>query len=233
VICPPTPRGRWVELEPVQAAFAGLKERGGELSAPLRKQLESVVELLESKRGLDWELELRQAQPPLVAAAERDDLPEVRRLLDGGTPVNASNSILGTTALLAAAGQGRVEVVRLLLERGADVNARSGGWTPLPLVLSSGVSSEVARLLVEHGADVNAREPDLQRTALMMAASSGELELVRAMLGKGADVNARDADGKTALDVAASAAITALLHAHGAQRSAELAKRTKELEHGR
>jgi hypothetical protein len=225
-------RGRWVELEPLRAAFAGMKEQGGELPAALSRQLESVVELLESKRGLDWELELRQAQPPLVAAAERDDLPEVRRLLDGGTPVNASNSILGKTALLAAAEQGKVEVVRLLLERGADVNARSGGWTPLPLALSRGVSAEVAKLLVAHGADVNAREPDLQRTALMMAAAQGDLELVRAMLHKGADVNARDADGKTALDVAGNAEINALLHAHGAQRSTDRAK-GEGLEHGR
>jgi hypothetical protein len=226
-------RGRWVELEPLRAAFLGLKEQGGELPAELRKQLEGVVDLLESKRGLDWELELRQAQPPLVVAAERDDLDEVRRLLDGGTPVNASNSILGTTALLAAAGQGRVEVVRLLLERGADVNARSGGWTPLPLALSSGVSPEIARLLVAHGANVNAREPDLQRTALMIAAVSGELELVRDILDKGAEVNALDADGKTALDVAGNPAITALLHAHGAQRSTELVKEDKVLGHGR
>ncbi len=225
-------RGRWVELEPLRAAFAGLNEQGGELSAPLSKQLEAVVELLESKRGLDWELELRQAQPPLVAAAERDDLTEVRRLLDGGTPVNASNSILGKTALLAAAGQGRVEVARLLLERGADVNARSGGWTPLPLALSSGVTSEVALLLVEHGADVNAREPDLQRTALMMAASAGEVALVRALLRVGADVSARDADGKTALDVASTAAIAALLHSHGAQRSSGTVK-GEGLGHGR
>lgn len=217
-------RGRWVELEPLRAAFARLKEQGGELPAELRKPLEGVVELLESKRGLDWELELRQAQPPLVAAAERDDLPEVRRLLEGGTPVNASNSILGTTALMAAARKGYVEVVRLLLERGAEVNARSGGWTPLPLALSNGVTSEVARLLVAHGADVNAREPDFQRTAFMLAAAAGELELVRAMLQKGADVNARDADGKTALDLARSSELTALLHAHGAQRSADVAK---------
>jgi hypothetical protein len=225
-------RGRWVELEPLRAAFSGMKEQGGELPETLSKQLEHVVELLESKRGLDWELELRQAQPPLVAAAERDDLTEVRRLLESGTPVNASNSILGRTALLAAAGQGYVEVVRLLLERGADVNARSGGWTPLPLALANGVISEVPELLIAHGADVNAREPDLQSTVLMMAATAGELGLVRALLGKGADVNARDADGRTALDVARSAEVTALLHAHGALRSTDLAK-GEELERGR
>jgi hypothetical protein len=225
-------RGRWVELEGLRAAFAGMREQGGELPAALRKPLESVVELLESKRGLDWELELRQAQPPLVAAAEEDDVAEVRRLLDAGTPVNASNSILGTTALMAAAGRGHVEVVRLLLERGADVNARSGGWTPLPLALSRGVTPEVAHLLVAHGAEVNSREPDLQRTSLMMAVAAGDVRLVRAMLEKGAEVSARDVEGKTALDVARTPEMLALLRQHGSPGHTDVARR-EEPKHDR
>jgi hypothetical protein len=208
-------RGRWVELDTLRAAFAAMREQGGVLPAGLSKPMESVVELLESKRGLDGELELRQAQPPLVAAAERDDLSEVHRLLKAGTPVNSSSSILGATALLTAAGQGHLEVVRLLLKYGADVNARSGGWTPLPLALANGVTTEVARLLVAHGADVNAREPDLQRTALMMAASAGELALVRLLLEKGAEVHARDADGRSALEVARTPEISSLLRERG------------------
>ncbi len=209
-------RGQWAELEGLRAAFGQLREQGGALPRELRRPLEAVVELLETKRGLDWELELRQAEPPLVEAALQGDLSEARRLLEEGTPVNASNSILGTTPLLAAVGQGRVEVVRLLLEHGADVNTRSGGWTPLPLALSSGAPEEVARLLLDHGADVNAREPDLSRTPLMMAAARGEWELVSALLKKGADLHARDVSGKGAVDVARTPEVAALLREHEA-----------------
>jgi ankyrin repeat protein len=56
--------------------------------------------------------------------------------------------------------------------------------------------------LLKHGADVNATAND-GATALMLAASSGEIESVRALLRSGADLSGRYAqNGKTALMLA-------------------------------
>jgi hypothetical protein len=62
--------------------------------------------------------------------------------------------------------------------------------------------TDSVKALLEHGADVNTRNND-GCTALILAASSGEIEIVRALLSKGADVSARlTQTGKTALMLA-------------------------------
>ena len=61
---------------------------------------------------------------PLIRAAEKGDVGEVRRLLDAGVSVNSHDGLW--TPLMAAAEKGHADVVRLLLDRKADVNARDG-----------------------------------------------------------------------------------------------------------
>ena len=49
---------------------------------------------------------------------------------------------------------------------------------------------ETMKVLLEHGADVNAKS-NKGGTALMGAASAGDLRIVQALLDKGADLHAR------------------------------------------
>lgn len=63
---------------------------------------------------------------PIIRAAEKGDVDEVRRLLDAGENVNAYDGLGLITPLMAAAEKGHADVVRLLLDRKADVNARDG-----------------------------------------------------------------------------------------------------------
>jgi ankyrin repeat protein len=57
----------------------------------------------------------------LIDAVTKNDLDEVRRLLNNGADLNAGE---GMTALMYAAQGGHFEVAKLLVENGADVNKK-------------------------------------------------------------------------------------------------------------
>ena len=99
----------------------------------------------------------------LYLAVDRNDLEEVRRLLDGGADVGENYD--GYTLLHEAASDGSVALMELLLDRGANVNAQEkDGFTPLMYMASS--TSEAGyytdnrdvrgvNLLLNHGANPN------------------------------------------------------------------------------
>ena len=68
--------------------------------------------------------------------------------------------------------------------------------------ISSKVRLKKAQYMIALGADVNARGA-VDETALIRAASAGNLEVVQCLLQNGADIEAKDFDGETALMVAA------------------------------
>jgi hypothetical protein len=71
---------------------------------------------------------------PIQAAARDGDLPEIRRLLGSGVPVDARCKFRNWTALHAATDAGQIEAVSLLLTEHASVNPRDDdGYTPLAL----------------------------------------------------------------------------------------------------
>lgn len=111
---------------------------------------------------IDWDAMMRDIAPPewdlLLSAAAKDNLEQVRDLVERqGVPVSHSNGI-GQTALHVAALWGHVNVARYLVQAGADVNAANQimGATPLHAALSSHrISAEqqaaLAHLLVSEG----------------------------------------------------------------------------------
>ncbi|MCJ1676742.1 ankyrin repeat domain-containing protein [Streptomyces sp. APSN-46.1] len=95
----------------------------------------------------------------LVETAGYGPASRVAALLRAGADPGAADAE-GTTALYAAAVQGRPEIVRLLLAHGADPDAESRGptdGTPLCAAASWGHAESVRELLA-HGADPGLRE---------------------------------------------------------------------------
>ena len=101
-------------------------------------------------------LSYRNQAAKLVQASLDNDLPEVERLLAEGTDINRQVSN-GSTALMAAAHKGYLEVARRLIEARADVNLTTQtGMTALMYASWKGYNG-MAKLLLDNGADIDAR----------------------------------------------------------------------------
>lgn len=147
------------------------------------------------------------AQPAIVHAAgiPEDDPAGVKLLLRRRAAVDA-RAPLERTALMTAALAGHARIVEALLAAGASVDlADDRGTTALMEAARSGVVAAIDA--------IGRRKPELERidgsgrTALMIACQSRQSneDAVRALLSLGADRASVGADGKRALDHAASA----------------------------
>ena len=147
------------------------------------------------------------AEPALVAAAgvPDDDAEGVKVLLRHKGSVNAVDP-QGRTALIAAAAEGHEQIARALLQAHANPNlADRHGTTALMEAARSGAHG-IVQLLAEAQADASPRDAH-GRDALTLACQSprAQAATVRALLALGARPKEPGADGRSALDHAASA----------------------------
>ncbi|XP_068437522.1 protein phosphatase 1 regulatory subunit 16A [Clinocottus analis] len=167
----------------------------------------------------------------LLDATARNDLEEVRELLNSGVSPDLVNED-GLTALHQCCIDDFVEIVQCLLDAGACVNAcDSELWTPLHAAATCGHTGLV-QLLIQAGADLLAVNADgnmpydlcedeatLELLEMVMAEQGitqdridecrGAKEAtmladIRALVQSGADLNAQDATGATLLHIASA-----------------------------
>ncbi|XP_059149695.1 ankyrin repeat domain-containing protein 11-like isoform X2 [Physella acuta] len=116
----------------------------------------------------------------------------------------------GEAPLHMAAKKGDYKQTKRLLKAGASVNMKDyAGWTALHEACNSG-NLRVARYLLKAGADVNVQGFD-DDTPLHDASSSGHRKLVQLLLRHGANPMQPNLKGKTAINVAISSEIEAIL----------------------
>ena len=146
---------------------------------------------------------------PILEAAVRGDLAEVKRLVEEDPSViGQDDGSYRGLPLLCAAFRGHVAVAAYLLDQGAAVNQRvaDGRRTALHEACGHG-HKEVVRLLLARGADPTLTDlADLEGyTPLMLASYHGHIEVVRCLLTDGrSPIDAVIKGGRTALWYAAS-----------------------------
>lgn len=133
----------------------------------------------------------------LVAAAERNDVAAVERLLDGGAAIDGRDA-RGRTPLLAATHANAIDAARVLVGRGADVNAKDGIDDSPYLYAAAEGRVEILKMTLDAGADL-ASTNRYGGTGLIPAAHHGYPEVVRILLETEIDVDHVNRLGWTAL----------------------------------
>eukprot|EP00698_Gefionella_okellyi_P007196 TRINITY_DN1747_c1_g2_i1.p2 TRINITY_DN1747_c1_g2~~TRINITY_DN1747_c1_g2_i1.p2 ORF type:complete len:382 (+),score=113.03 TRINITY_DN1747_c1_g2_i1:139-1146(+) len=133
-------------------------------------------------------------------AAKEGDAGVVRRLVEGGVPVDELDAF-GRSALMIAAAAGKVSALRVLLELGASSSAvDSEGHSALWHAVTQ-AEAQSTRILLEHDARA-LFAPDLSGP-LLVASFLGSLEICTLLVKYGADVNCLEPYESTPLFAAA------------------------------
>ena len=171
-----------------------------------KKKFEVIKEIIDQGKARNDRLIADQL---VMAATNKGDLAEVKRLIASGADVNTvyphMNSFLdGHTPLLVAARDGHTDIVRELLQAGAKV--RVVDWTfkgaPIHKATYNG-NVPILKLLVEHpDIDLDIQGAINGYTPLHDALWHGFVECAEILVNAGASLTLRGHDGKTPLDVA-------------------------------
>jgi ankyrin repeat protein len=163
-----------------------------------------------------------------VQSAEKGDSKAIQLFLNAGIDCNAL-SATGSTALMAASKNGRIEVVNKLLDQKVNVDVQGKQGVTALMLAAENNQVEIVKLLLKKNADPNV-EDQTGWTALMkavyqgntacvkalaagsrqevnrsllVAALTGHQEIAKMLLDNGAEVDSRADDGRTPLMLAA------------------------------
>jgi len=160
--------------------------------------------------GADVNASNKLGNTPLIEAVGAGKAQIVQTLMSKSADVGKKN-IVGSTAFDLAMKTGRSDLMRILAKAGSAVIARAfdttkpGERTPdWGQAVTQGNLQKITSLLAS-GADVNERGAN-GRTALMVAAETGDAQAVSLLLANKANPNVTDSkQGRTALMIAAEA----------------------------
>ncbi len=141
---------------------------------------------------------------PLIYAAQKGLLNNVKLLVTNGANVDYRNPATGLSALSAASAEGYSDMIRYLVKIGkANVNLPDlAGRTPIFYAIEHN-KTDALRTLISLGANINARDNN-GTTPLMRATSKNHKDCIEILLRekKTINLNERDHQGRTALTYA-------------------------------
>jgi len=135
----------------------------------------------------------------IFGAARANDTVQIANYIKQGIDINQANP-KGFTPFILAVYNNNIDAVKFLLKNGAKTDAQDlSGNTALMGATFKGYV-EMTNLLVNEGkANVNQLNSN-GATALIFAATFGQVEIIKILLDAGADRSIKDGRGKTAKD---------------------------------
>lgn len=139
---------------------------------------------------------------PIVSAASRGSLSEVKRILDQNPrAINDVDFRFYATSLHWAARYGNQKVVRFLLEKGMNADiVNTNKTSPLHWAIKGGHEG-VVKVLIEHGADINLQNVS-GTSPLHQAVRSQNKKIVGFLLSRGVNTDLQELAGDSPLHVA-------------------------------
>lgn len=138
-------------------------------------------------------------RPSTIGAAVRmDDLDAVEEFVTSNPHTLTETDRHGSTALMIAASEGKMEILAYLLEAGADPNAGNRAGKTALMLAAEKKQREAVRALIAGGADINARD-DLGGSAVLWTAALGDAAMLSELILAGGDSNISDGIGMTPL----------------------------------
>jgi len=123
-----------------QVAFSSAVEEGD--VATVKKLLDEGVDINEKVFAWSW----------LQVAANKNQLPIVKLLVERGAELNYRHPITKMTALSLAAVDGHTDIVKYLLSKGADPNIKLRGNVSVVRVVRDDGNQAMVDLLMQNGA---------------------------------------------------------------------------------
>eukprot|EP01041_Mallomonas_annulata_P008365 gene8365-17234_t len=143
------------------------------------------------------------SQQVLLECIKKNDLLEIKRILNNSNIVNTKDSKSGMTTLMVAIKSGTLDAVKMILDKTSDINdSNNYGMTAMMIACCNGKIEELS-LLLKAGADFNIRNKT-GWTALICATVRNDTDAVGLLLDHGADIDLADNEGCTALMAACS-----------------------------
>jgi len=171
-----------------------------------KKKFELVKNIIDEGKARNDRL---IAEQQVIAATNKGDLDEVKRLIASGADVNAvyphMDSFLdGHSPLLVAARDGHTEIVGELLQAGARVRVMDWVFKGAPIHKATyNGNAPILKMLVEHpDIDLDIQGPINGYTPLHDALWHGFVECAEILVNAGASLMLRGHDGKLPLDIA-------------------------------
>lgn len=156
-------------------AGMALAALGGLAAGPIQAQVPPTPAEIATYQGLH-------------AAAHRGDVPAVRRLLQSGAPVNATDPG-GRTPLHVATFARRAEAVSALMQAGADHRRLEQGRYDAVTIAAVADDEATLRVLLAQGASAGLTTSRYDGTALIAAAHLGHDGVVRQLIAAGAPLD--------------------------------------------